>query len=248
MSGNAHDRTTPPLLARIERRRRRWRRAQEVIAIAGILLVSLTISACASAAQEERAAAVKLYIEAVNQAREGDINAATDTAEAAHEVSPGFLDVVMLLARLAEERGDLEAAREHYLDILATDPTATDAGVAIALTYVRQGHPAQARPWLEHAVRADPAHQPALYNLAAVTEDLGELGVAATYFTAAARLDPTDPRPHVRIARIRARQERMADAWDHAAIARALMAEHEIQAPEIEAMLRQILGLSGASE
>lgn len=150
--------------------------------------------------------------EALAAAERHDLDAARAAAERATELRPGFVDPHMMLARLAEDRGDYEEARRHYVAVLKSDPTDTAAGVALGFTYLREQRFDEARSWFEKAIESDPGYEAAAFNLASLAEQQGRLEDAIAWFDIAAALDRRDPRALARIAGIRLAQGRPGDA------------------------------------
>ena len=179
---------------------------QLLIAVA---LASACASGCNSSAEEQAVAAMR---ESLAAAQERDLDGAKAAAERASALRPGFVDPLMMLARIAEERGDCDEARRLYTEVLVLDPTSSGAGVAIALTFVREQRFDEARNWLDKSIESDPGCEPAAYNHGSLAEQQADLERAVAWFDVASALDPRDPRAPCRIASIRLLQQRPQDA------------------------------------
>jgi tetratricopeptide (TPR) repeat protein len=172
-------------------------------------LAVLLLAGCASSKEEQ---AIESMREAMIAAQQKDNAAAKAAAERASEIRPGFVDPHMLLANLAEQEGDFETARRHYIEVLKLDPTDTAAGVAIGFTYLCEARFDEAKDWFLKAIEADPGYEAAAYNLGSLLEHRGEPDTAAAWFDIAATLDARDPRALAHIAGIRLGQRRFEDA------------------------------------
>lgn len=171
--------------------------------------VALALWGCASSPEQT---AVGTLRDGVLAAREGRYDEAVALLERAHEERPGFIDPLMFLGNVHERRGDPAAAREAYRRVLATDPSLSEAAVALALTFVQEGRPDDARDWLQRALQADPGFAPTHFNLGVLAESEGRLAEAAEWYRLAATLDVTASRPLVRLGRLHLAAGRPDDA------------------------------------
>ena len=178
-----------------------------------VLLAAASLAACASTNETQAVSSMKEAREAVST---GDFDRADASARHALDLRPGFIDAMMLLAAIAEERHDWEEARRRYREVLTNDPTDTSAGVAIGVTYVKTGQFDEGRDWFLKAIDSDPGYEAAAYNLGSVYEQLNDLDAAVAWFDISSTLDRRDPRALTRIAAIRLGQNRPKDALDAA--------------------------------
>ena len=179
--------------------------------------------ACASAEEEEKRRAVRSLQAAIRSAHDGDLDGAERLAREAREIAPGFVDPLFALASIEEARGNLEAARGHYRQVLVEDPSQVRAGIALATTFAAEGRFDEAADWFGRAIEADPGAATAYFNLASVAETREDPERAAALLRLAAVLDQDDPVAPLRIAGIRLAQGRLEDARvaADAALARA---------------------------
>jgi Flp pilus assembly protein TadD len=178
-----------------------------------IVLGAACLAACASTNETQAVSSMK---EALDAASVGDFDRAETSARKANELRPGFVDALMMLAAIAEKRGDMDEARRRYVEVLTHDPTDTAAGVALGVTYVRAGQFGDARDWFVKAIESDPGYEAAAYNLGSVSEQMQDLEVAVAWFEICTALDRRDPRAITRIAAIRLAQNRPKDALNAA--------------------------------
>jgi tetratricopeptide (TPR) repeat protein len=172
-------------------------------------LIAALAAGCASTVEDQAVASMR---DALAAAGRHDLDAAQAAAERASELRPGFVDPLMMLAAIAEQRGDFEEARRRYVAVLKADPTDTAAGVALGVTFIREQRYDEARSWFLKAIDADPGYEAAAFNMASLAEQQGELDTAVEWFDVAAALDRRDPRALARIANIRIAQDRAEDA------------------------------------
>ncbi len=112
--------------------------------------------------------------------RAGDLAHARRTAEAAVAADPGIVETQLLLAAILWRSGDPAAAREVVTRIETTRPTSQTRHL-LGLLALQLGHPEEAAPLLEDAVRRDPTNLPAtetLLQTLLVLEDLPKLAAA----------------------------------------------------------------------
>jgi tetratricopeptide (TPR) repeat protein len=150
--------------------------------------------------------------QAFEAAQRSEIDVAQRHAERAVELRPGFIDPLMMMAAIAEQRGDYDGARTRYLEVLKSDPTDVAAGNAMGFTYLAQGNFDTAAEWFTKSIEADPGFEAAAYNLGSVAEQQRDLDTAVAWFEVSSALDHRDPRSLTRIARIRLVQGRPEQA------------------------------------
>lgn len=164
------------------------------------------------AARGDEKLAVEEMKQAFDAANKNDLDAANTHAARAAELRPGFIDPLMMMAAIAEQRGDFETARARYDDVLRSDPTDVAAGNAMGFTYLAEGKFDTAVEWFTKSIQADPGFEAAAYNLGSVAEQRRDLDTAVAWFEVSSTLDRRDPRSLTRIARIRLLQRRPEEA------------------------------------
>lgn len=99
------------------------------------------------------------------------------------QVQKNYVQLLILSNRL-DEADKLNEA------VLKQDRRDTDGLICKAQVLYRRGHPSEAMPILESAIKADPNSAPAHYQLGVVLNLLGDLGRAQTEWLTAVRLWP----------------------------------------------------------
>jgi predicted TPR repeat methyltransferase len=97
------------------------------------------------------------------------------------------------LAIECHQRGDLVAAREAYLQVIASCPDHADALHLCGMTHYQQNHPKEAEPYLRAAVEIRPGNRDYRSNLGLVLNKMGNSLEAIESFLAALDIDPDFP-------------------------------------------------------
>ena len=109
-----------------------------------------------------------------------------DAALALYERGESFapLKQAAQLGKAACQRrmSQLPAARRSLLQVLEDDPESTGAAAELGQIELEEGHYAEAREWLERAVKASPHDGDLRYALAKALAALGETAAAQTHF------------------------------------------------------------------
>jgi predicted TPR repeat methyltransferase len=105
--------------------------------------------------------------------------------------NPGqAIDAVLQLALARHQRGQLDAARQAYEDILRTNPRHADALHLLGVVARQQGDARRAVALIEQAIALAP-HQATMHcNLGAAWQDLGQAELALASYDAALALTP----------------------------------------------------------
>ncbi|MEA3032455.1 MAG: hypothetical protein QOH86_471, partial [Sphingomonadales bacterium] len=143
------------------------------------MTIATTMVACKPAAMAYRPAfaseatpkaardAADLYAKAQAALQKGDSAKALASAERAVELAPRDLAYRMLLADLYLKNGRFQSAQTTFRDVLVLDPGNARAALAVALTEVALGHPADAVAGLDRlADSAQPTDLGLAYALA----------------------------------------------------------------------------------
>jgi len=130
--------------------------------------------------------------------RQGDV-AGAERALAAHGKLVGGDEATRqtILGRIAEARGDREAARRHYLAALREDPRQARAAERYAALAATPEDRAVLLPLLRRGVRRDPKIELYWKMIGLILSEQGDPAGAAEAFHRAAELDPRDDRLRV---------------------------------------------------
>jgi tetratricopeptide (TPR) repeat protein len=95
------------------------------------------------------------------------------------------------------------------------DPGRPELYLRLAAYHIQRGQPAKAVELLQRARRKNPRHAATRLNLGTAYEACGRLREAAAEYRAAARLDPSEAAPYVRLASLlfNRKSDRRAAAW-----------------------------------
>jgi len=96
--------------------------------------------------------------------------------------------------------GKLAAARKLTQKLLKTSPSLVDGHLLLALIERADGRAKQAKAALRRAIKIDPKHPDAIFNLASHHLENGEYQDAAKYYRIATQLLPNDPKPLIGLA------------------------------------------------
>jgi protein O-mannosyl-transferase len=113
--------------------------------------------------------------------------------------APLLVALSVLLAVLTwQQSHDYTAAETLYRATLRRNPAATMAYINLGILLLERPQPRldEARTYLEHAVRLEPANAEALVNLGAALQKMGRLDEATNMYRQALRLRPDDAGAH----------------------------------------------------
>lgn len=108
----------------------------------------------------------------------------------------------LVRAREFASRGEDEAAKAAYLDLLRHDPTNFDALNELGTLAYASGHRSAARTAYEQAVRCHPGNAMGHVNLGNLLLEAGELDAARAQYEAALAADPDFAEAHQGMARL----------------------------------------------
>jgi tetratricopeptide (TPR) repeat protein len=89
-------------------------------------------------------------------------------------ISPANATAEFELGEIARERGQLDAARDHFLKAVRYNPDLFEAQIGLARLLLKQGSPRDAVRHLEQAARLDPGDTLPHYLLASAYKSLGD--------------------------------------------------------------------------
>jgi tetratricopeptide (TPR) repeat protein len=121
---------------------------------------------------------------------------------AANEIDAGYA---------AYERGDLDAAREHYLVALRSDSRAADALNGLGAVALQGGRPEDAERWFRQALNNNPADPVAQAGLVSLGRESDPVATESRLKGAIAR-DPDVAASHFSLGTLEAQSGRWADA------------------------------------
>ena len=167
---------------------------QPVTRICGRLLpalgVALTLSACASGAQEAPTVSADAILRVADLTRgQGDLVSAAGLYQKAHELNPTDPHPLILLGETLAKLGSPASAAEAYRAALLLDGTNAEALRGLGTALLNTGQPDAAITEYEKAL--DTGEDYRLYNGIAVAYDmLGDHASAQTYYRTALQLSP----------------------------------------------------------
>ncbi len=111
--------------------------------------------------------------------------------EAALSKKPGHTPVLMKLAKLEEDKGQLDKAAEYLQDIVKQEPGNLEAKLELGRVFYQKGNIQGALDQTQAIIKAQPNNADALYNLGAIYGNLGNARLAREYW---GRLIAADPK------------------------------------------------------
>jgi tetratricopeptide (TPR) repeat protein len=98
------------------------------------------------------------------------------------EKKPGHLPVLMRMAQLEHDRGELAEAAKHLREALVTEPANADVHLELGRVLYEKGDKDAALKETEQALVLNPKHVDAMYNLGAIHANLGDTERARSYW------------------------------------------------------------------
>jgi tetratricopeptide (TPR) repeat protein len=95
---------------------------------------------------------------------------------------PGHLPVLMRMAQLEHDRGELAEAAGHLREALVTEPANADVHLELGRVLYEKGDRDAALKETEQALALNPKHVDAMYNLGAIHANLGDAQRARSYW------------------------------------------------------------------
>ena len=103
---------------------------------------------------------------------------------------PGHTPVLMQLAKLEEEKGNLDKAAEHLQEIVRQEPGNLEARLELGRVSYQRGNIQGALDQTQAILKVQPNNADALYNLGAIYGNLGNAKLAREYWRRLIALDP----------------------------------------------------------
>ncbi|HEU5400981.1 MAG TPA: tetratricopeptide repeat protein [Terriglobales bacterium] len=141
----------------------------------------------------------------------GSPDRAAEQAEAVLHHNGENLDALALLGAAASARGDTEAARNAYEDVLEKDPGRIKVALSLADLLNRNGETATARFVLLRAAKAQPKSPEPWMTLGRLEESVGRAQQAEEDYRKAASIEDA-PETNLRLAQFLERTARLAEA------------------------------------
>ncbi len=114
-------------------------------------------------------------------------------AQRARELGPGSTELRNMEARIRLARGDIEVARNLYLEVLREEPNNLEARLGVAQLALAEGNSAEAARELERLLRRSPENRRALLALTLIYQDRGDPTAAERYLRQALRFHSENP-------------------------------------------------------
>ncbi len=111
--------------------------------------------------------------------------------EAALAKKPGHGPVLMKLAKLEEDKGQLDKAADYLQQIVKQEPGNLEARLELGRVFYQKGNIQGALDQTQAILKAQPNNADALYNLGAIYGNLGNAQLARQYW---GRLIAADPK------------------------------------------------------
>ena len=102
--------------------------------------------------------------------------------EMALSKKPGHTPVLMKLAKLEEDKGNLDEATRHLLEIVKNEPGNMEARLELGRLYFQRGNIQGALDQTQAILKVQPDNPDALYNLGAIYGNLGNAALAREYW------------------------------------------------------------------
>ncbi len=102
---------------------------------------------------------------------------------------PGHTPVLLRMAQLEREKGEVDSAAGHLREVLANEPANPDAHLELGRILYEKGDIGSAIAETTKVLAADPKQVDALYNLGAIYANTGDPARARSYWTKAVQSD-----------------------------------------------------------
>jgi tetratricopeptide (TPR) repeat protein len=144
--------------------------------------------------------------------RQGKDEEAIASLEEALRLQPDMAEAFGLYGDILHDRGDQDGALQKYQEAVRADPDYSWAHYSLASLLWRQGKDEEAIASLEEALRLQPDMPEALQLYGAILLHSGDQDGALQKYLEAVRGAPNNPWPHLAIAHLLRRQNRLPDA------------------------------------
>lgn len=103
---------------------------------------------------------------------------------------PGHLPVLLRMAQLERDKGELDDAAGHLREAVRSEPSNPDAHLELGRLLYERNDVGGAIAETEKVLALNPKQVDALYNLGAIYANLGNVGRARSYWSQAVAADP----------------------------------------------------------
>jgi tetratricopeptide (TPR) repeat protein len=163
--------------------------------------------------ESSRAEAARLAQKASKRAAEGNYDKAIGIFQRVLELQPSLHSARRDLAMVYVEKGDVDNATDHLVEVLRVDPKDAWSWVVLANLYIREKRdPETGERFLRRALELKPDDAWALNSLAAVAREQGRSDEAAQLFDRAIAANPEFANPYYGKAMLLQRGGRTDDA------------------------------------
>jgi tetratricopeptide (TPR) repeat protein len=157
-------------------------------------------------------------------------HAKTDLEEALRR-NPNLPRVYALTGMARDMTGEAEAAMPAFREELKLNPDDFDSNLYLGAILYKQRHMEEAKPYLDKALRLEPASEIALYESALWENTSGQYEDAAKNLEAVEKTNPGWLDPHVELANVYYRLHRSADGAKERAIVAKLNEQQQTEGP-----------------
>lgn len=103
---------------------------------------------------------------------------------------PGHMPVLLRMAQLEREKGDLDGAAGHLREAIESEPSSQDAHLELGRLLYERNDVTGAIAETEKVLALNPNQVDALYNMGAIYANLGNRERARSYWSKAVAVDP----------------------------------------------------------
>ena len=142
------------------------------------------------------------------------------------EIAPEIPDIHFGLGLFAEEMGDSNLARQHYLQAVQHDPSHAQARINLGLLLKQTGALDQAEEQFRHAIDSEPSLPEVHVNLANLLQRSGRTIEAEEAYRRALAIEPVLPEAHRNLSSVLLWQNRLTEALQFALKAQQFDPDH----------------------
>lgn len=151
--------------------------------------------------------------------------------ESALRLDPKLPNIYTLTGTARDKTGDPKAAEAAFREALKINPDDFDANLYLGAILYKRRELAEARPYLERALRIDPKNSMARYEAAMLKSMSGEYESAAADLSQLVKDDPEWLEPHIELASLYYKLHRPAEGAKERETVDRLTAQQQAQGP-----------------